>query len=117
MGDDIKVLTKHLTLANAEDQVLVSNVIRTKSSSLRFNQYCHDVESIRGLGDRRPKDFASKAKASCRLIALLNKRSVPITIVISYLASLWLPQRCVKKLRPRIDKILHALTSYSTRLS
>jgi len=111
LEEDIKVLTKHLTLANAEDRVLVSNVIRTKSISLRFKQDCHYVESIRGLGDRRPKDLISKARVSCRLIAILKKRSVPITMVISYLGCLWLPLRWENMLRPRINKVLLRLTS------
>lgn len=111
MGDDIKVLTKHLTLANAEDRVLVSNLIRTKSITLRFMQNCHYVESIRGLGDFRPKDFVSKIRASCRLIGILKTRSVPITMVISYLGGLWLPRRWVIMLRPRINKVLQTLTS------
>lgn len=115
MEEDIKVLTKHLTLASAEDRVLVSNVIRTKSLFLRFERDCHYVESIRGLGNRRPKDLVSKARASCRLITLLRERIVPVTIVISYLGSLWLPRCWVKMLRPRISKVLHALTSNSTR--
>jgi len=111
LEEDIKVLTKHLTLANAEDRVLVSNVIRTKSISLRFKQDCHYVESIRGLGDRRPKDLISKTRASCRLIAILKKRSVPITMVISYLGGLWLPRRWDDMLRPTINKVLRRLTS------
>jgi len=106
MEDDIKVLTKHLTMATAEDRVLVSNVIRTKSITLRYKQDCHYVESIRDLDNCRPKDFVSKARASCRLIAILKKRSVPITMVISYLGGLWLPRRWVNMLRPRINKVL-----------
>ena len=117
MEDDIKVLTKHLSLVNAEDRVIVSNMIRTKSIALRFKQDCHYVESIRDLGDCRPKDFVSKARASCRLIAILKKRSVSITLVISYLGGLWLPRRWVSMLRPRVNKVLHTLTSNSTRLS
>jgi glycosyltransferase involved in cell wall biosynthesis len=117
MEDDIKVLTKHLTLATAEDRVLVSNEIRRISASVRFMQDCHYVESIRGLGDRRPKDFVSKAKASYRLIAILKKRSVPITIVISYLGGLWLPRKWVNLLHPRINKVLQTLTSNWTGLS
>jgi glycosyltransferase involved in cell wall biosynthesis len=115
MEEHIKILTKHLTLADNEDRILVSNMIRAKSHSLRFMQDCHYVESIRGLGERRPQDFVSKAKASCRLLASLKQRSVPIAIVISYLGSLWLPRSWVKTLRPRINKVLHTLTSNSPR--
>ena len=106
MEDDIKVLTKHLNLASAEDRVLLSNVIQTKSSSLRFKQGCHYVESIRDIGNRRPEGFVSKARASCRLIALLKERNIPISMVISYLGGLWLPRRWVNMLRPRINKVL-----------
>jgi glycosyltransferase involved in cell wall biosynthesis len=106
MEDDIKVLTKHLTLATAEDQVLLSNVIRAKRSSVRYKQDCHYVESIRDLDNCRPTDFTSKFRASCRLIAILKKRNVPIAMVISYLGGLWLPRRWVNLLRPRINKVL-----------
>ena len=106
MEDDIKVLTKHLNLANAEDRVLVSNVIRTKSISIRFKQDCNYIESIRDLDNRRPEDFVSKARASWRLIALLKERNVPIMMVISYLGGLWLPRRWINMLRPRINKVL-----------
>jgi|CXWL01.1.fsa_nt_gi glycosyltransferase involved in cell wall biosynthesis len=116
MEDDIKILTKHLTLANAEDRVLLSNMIQTKNSSLRFKQDCYYVESIRGLGDRRPKEFVSKARASCRLIAILKKRSVPIAIVISYLVGLWLPRKWVNMVHPRINMVLQMLTSNWTGL-
>ena len=117
MEDEIKVLSKQLTVANAEDRVVISKVIRTKSNSLRFMQDCHNVKSIRGFGDNRPKDFISKTRASYRLIALLKKRSVPISIVISYLGSLWLPRRWVTLLHPRITKLLQTLTSNWTKLS
>ena len=117
MEDDIKVLTKHLTMAKAEDRDLVSNMIRTKMISLRFSQDCHYVESVRGVGDRRPKGIVSKARASCRLIAILKKRIVPITIVISYLGGLWLPRKWVNMLHPIIIKILQSLTSNWTGLS
>jgi glycosyltransferase involved in cell wall biosynthesis len=117
MEDDIKVLTKHLTQANVEDRVLVSNMIQVKNKSLRFKQDCHSLESIRGLGDQRPKDFASKVRASCRLIGILKTKSVPITMVVSYLVGLWLPRAWVCTLRPRIDKILYALTSNTTPIS
>ena len=117
MEEDIKVLTKHLALANTEDRVLMSNVIRTKSISLRARKDRHYVESIRDLGGRLPEGFVSKAKASCRLIDLLNKKSAPITMVITCLGGLWLPRAWVNMLRSIITKAVQTLRSNCTRFS
>ena len=98
--DEIRVLIKHLTVANAEDRDLVANQIRMWSICL-----------VRGLYHYGLNDLQSKTWASWRLIGLLQRKRVPAAIVIAYLGALWVPQKWAITLRPYITKALRTLAT------